>query len=210
MRVGSITVVSGPMFSGKTSELQELAGRAITAGHDILYLIPDIDTRYDANPKRPLNTSHDGTTLLAARIYGSLESVNPPDHITHIFIDEAQFVHGVEAYALRQRDAGKSVYVACLRTGYTGDIWPHTNNLISAHANHFITKTGVCIVCSRDAIYTRLKTGSVRGAEPKVLIGGDELYACVCHEHMYEPETLDDAVVQRRAGAVQRLREMKG
>ncbi len=209
MRVGSIVAIVGPMFSAKTTALQEYARRAIVAGRRILYLIPECDTRFDAAPVAPLNRSHDGATLRATRIQGSLEHVDADDSIDYIFIDEAQFVHGVEAYALRQRDAGKVVYIACLRTSFTGAVWENTNNLISAHADEIIVKTGVCIVCSGDAQYTRLKTNSIRGVVPVELIGGDELYACACHKHAFEPVTLDEAIVGRRNEALQQLRSLK-
>ncbi len=205
MRVGSITAIVGPMFSGKTSALQELARRAALSGN-ILYLIPACDTRYDAHPTTPLNKSHDGTAVRAVRIQGSIQDLMPPDDASCIFIDEAQFVHGIERYVLRARDAGKHVFFACLRTDYAGSVWYNTNNLISAHATNVVIKTGVCIVCSGDAHYTRLKANSIRGAQQKELIGGDELYACACHVHIYEPATLDEETINRRDEAVKNLK----
>ncbi len=199
------------MFSSKTSELHQAAWRAIAADKRYLYLIPANDTHRDASLVAPMNRSRDGTAIRASRILGaSLEHVDPDDtdgFIEYIFIDEGQFIHGIEQYALRQRDAGRHVYIACLRTSVTGAVWPHTNNLIAAHADRIVVKTGVCIVCSRDAHYTRLKRESVRGADPRELVGGDELFACACHAHMFDPVTLDEATLARAERVVTRLRE---
>lgn len=204
------------MFSAKTKDLQEAARRAILAGREILYLIPEVDTRYDASVDSPLNLSHDGCGIRASRIHGSLEAVDPDEHVTDIFIDEAHFVHGVEAYARRQRAAGKRVYLAGLRTDYRGEPWPNTSNLIACHADRVVFKTGVCIVCAGDAIYTRLidparaaggvdQTTLAGGIAPVPLLGSDSLYACVCAAHMHEPRVLDTSVVQRRARAVEKV-----
>ncbi len=198
----------GPMFSAKTSALQAEAKRAIVAGKHILYLIPAIDTRYDTAAEMPMNRSHDGTGIRASRIHGSLEHVDADDNVDAIFIDEGQFVHGIEPYALRQRARGKHVYIACLRTDFRGEPWPNTSNLIASHADRVEFLTAVCIVCSStDALYTRLK-GTTQGGSDTTIIGGDETYASVCSAHFREPAVLDDQLIAKRANAVAKLRQV--
>jgi Thymidine kinase len=46
LRKGKLVVISGPMFSGKTSRLIELLEREMIAGRKIELFKPEIDKRY--------------------------------------------------------------------------------------------------------------------------------------------------------------------
>ncbi|WP_175266885.1 hypothetical protein [Acidiplasma cupricumulans] len=59
--MGKLTVITGPMFSGKTSRLIELLEREMLAGRNTLLFKPEIDKRYDTT----YVTTHKGIRLPA-------------------------------------------------------------------------------------------------------------------------------------------------
>ena len=86
---GSIEVVCGSMFSGKTEELIRLLRRATIAKQKVQVFKPAIDIRYDAEKV----TSHAGMAFDAISIKKSNEILVMLDpNTTVVGIDEAQFL----------------------------------------------------------------------------------------------------------------------
>ena len=121
--MGRLVLITGPMFSGKTSRLIELLEREILAGRNTLLFKPEIDKRYDTTfvtthkgmrlPAIVLNTDNDGVK----KMYELSKNVDV------IGIDEAQFWDHdsiLPEVADRIASEDKIVYVAALNKNHTG------------------------------------------------------------------------------------------
>ena len=88
--MSTITVISGPMFSGKTNYFIELVDNFKKQGFNVLTLKPMQDSRYARNDV----VSHDGATTKGIAIddvHEILDFIDEDPDIQAIAIDEVQF-----------------------------------------------------------------------------------------------------------------------
>ena len=183
---GSIEVITGSMFCGKTEELIRRLRRATIAKQKVQVFKPTIDNRY-AEEKV---TSHAGANFDALPIQSSAE-ISPhlaPD-TTVVAIDEAQFfdaeiVHVTQNLANR----GLRVIVAGLDMDFRGEPFGPMPILLS-QAEHVSKLHAICVVCGEEASRTqRLVDGRpARYDDPVVIVGASELYEARCREHHEVP-----------------------
>jgi thymidine kinase len=183
---GSIEVVCGSMFSGKTDELIRRLVRARIAKQKVQVFKPAIDIRYAVEKV----ASHAGATFdalpveKAADIRAKLES-----DTTVVGIDEAQFMD-VEVVAIAQELAarGVRVIVAGLDTDFRGEPFGFIPDLM-AKAEHVSKLHAICMVCGDEASRTqRLVNGKpARYDDPVVIVGASELYEARCRQHHEVP-----------------------
>jgi len=198
--MGSITLLLGPIMGGKTTECQRRFCKCSLQHPDCtVCLIPDIDTRYT---RKSLSVSHDGKRIYATRVHTLEDDPAVVKKATYIFIDEGQFIKGLAAFCLRQRDAGKHVTVAALSSDFRGQTWPEIAALVPVHAPHIQTFMGVCVACKQDAFYTR-KLGT---DESVIDVGGSEKYVVVCHRHLSDDTLITQEMLEERADTLYRLR----
>src|SRR5881296_1929532 len=87
-RVGSVEVITGSMFSGKTEELIRRVKRALFARQRVQAFKPRIDNRYD--PTRIVSHGSIAVEAVAVATSASLEA-RVEDETQVVAIDEAQF-----------------------------------------------------------------------------------------------------------------------
>ncbi|HEY8477093.1 MAG TPA: thymidine kinase [Chloroflexota bacterium] len=181
-RVGRLTVVCGPMFAGKSTELLRRVKRAQRARIEVLVLKPDVDTRTAASVR-----SHDGDEL-GAVTFASAEDLRrhvarvTPGGRRLIAIDEAQFVSwpGFVEAVLALVAGGDDVVVAGLDLDYAGAPFGPMPALM-AYADEVVKLSAVCVQCGHDANRTqRLVDGRPAGPGPQVLVGAGETYEPRC------------------------------
>ena len=116
---GSLEIIVGSMFSGKTDELIRRLRRATIAKQHVQVFKPSIDTRYDEEKV----TSHAGSEYAAIPINQSAEiHEHLEDDTTVVAIDEAQFFdNDVIEVAEQLADKGKRVIVAGLDQDFRGE-----------------------------------------------------------------------------------------
>ena len=201
---GSIEVIVGSMFSGKTTDLMHQAKRAVIAGHKICFIIHTRDTRYS---RAALNTSHDGLSMNVIRV-ASLET-DPLEtkDCGSVFVDEGHWFAGLKDFCLRQKRFGRHVKVAGLTSDFHGAPWPEIQALIPAHADKITLKPGVCVFCQKDALYTRKIAGDMTQV---VDVGGDDKYVPTCLMHLTEPVVVEPSVLISRREAVQNVKLLIG
>lgn len=185
---GSLRVVVGPMFAGKTSEIQSVVRRYKCLGKSVLVLKPNIDTRF-LDPDSPSAVvSHDRTSV-PARAVGINDLMDVLawscySEATAIVIDEAQFFQGCLLPFVRTaiRD-GKHLTVVGLDSDAEqnpfGDVLA-----LGALADSIEKKTALCKRCGDGtaAIFTRALGPRTAG---QVEVGGAELYEPVCRRHYH-------------------------
>src|SRR5690349_3579533 len=63
-KLGKLTVISGPMFSGKTSKLLAIVEVLTAMGHRVLVVKPEIDNRYGKQEEIRTHDSRSATAML--------------------------------------------------------------------------------------------------------------------------------------------------
>jgi thymidine kinase len=184
---GSIEVITGSMFSGKTDELIRRLRRATIARQKVQVFKPAIDNRY-AEQKV---TSHAGSAYDAFPIQSSTEIMLKlePD-TTVVAIDEAQFFdQGVASVARQLADRGYRVIVAGLDTDFRGEPFGPMPVLM-AEAEKVDKLQAICMVCGEPACRTqRLVNGKpARYDDPIVIVGASEMYEARCRDHHKVPK----------------------
>lgn len=167
-----LTVITGPMFSGKTTELIRRIRCAEIARQRTLVLKPSIDTRSGLEV-----VSHSGLRWAA-----SLAEVSSPFRLPReldvLGIDEAQFLGEAWVAAIDGIvNEGKEVILACLNQDYRGQPFGIADRLL-AMADNVIHLKAVCVACGGKDMAT--KTFRISGGEGQVEIGGADKYQALC------------------------------
>lgn len=183
---GSIEVVCGSMFSGKTDELIRRLVRATIAKQKVQVFKPSIDVRYGVEKV----TSHAGANYDATPVRSSTEilSLIEPE-TTVIGIDEAQFLDAdIVEIAQQLATRGIRVIIAGLDTDFRGEPFGPMPILMSV-AEHVDKLHAICMVCGGEASRTqRLVNGNpARYDDPVVIVGASEMYEARCREHHQVP-----------------------
>jgi thymidine kinase len=179
---GSVEVVTGSMFSGKTDELIRRLRRARIARQQIQVFKPSVDTRYEEGKV----TSHAGTEFEAAAVEHATDipSLLQSD-TTVVGVDEAQFFDPDILRVVQElADQGMRVIVAGLDTDFRGEPFGSMPALM-AQAERVDKLHAICMVCGDLASRTqRLIDGRpARYDDPVVVVGASELYEARCREH---------------------------
>jgi len=183
---GSIEVVTGSMFCGKTDELIRRLRRATIARQKVQVFKPAIDVRYAVNKV----TSHAGAEFKANPIEKSEEILDLlDDDVTVVAIDEAQFFDdGIIDVTEKLAEQGLRVIVAGLDTDFRAEPFGPMPALM-AKAEKVRKLRAICVVCGEEACRTqRLVDGKpARYDDPIVIVGADELYEARCRKHHEVP-----------------------
>ena len=147
MRNGSIEVICGSMFSGKTEELIRRLKRASFAKLKVEIYKPTIDTRYD-NQKV---VSHDENYISSTIVSTSSEILNLIDNPDVVAIDEAQFfTDDLSKICNELASSGIRVIVAGLDMDFLGNPFGPIPNLL-ATAEHVTKVHAICLDCGNIA-----------------------------------------------------------
>lgn len=183
---GSLEVITGSMFCGKTDELIRRLRRAKIAKQHIQVFKPRIDNRY-AEAKV---TSHAGSEFDAVPIDKAADiRAQLDENTTVVAIDEAQFLDAeIVSIVNYLADIGLRVIVAGLDTDFRGEPFGSMPTLI-AQAENVDKLHAICMVCGEDASRTqRLVNGSPANYnDPVVIVGASEMYEARCRKHHEVP-----------------------
>lgn len=177
--LGSLTVICGSMFSGKTEELIRLVRRSMHARKRVQVFKSSTDTRCDTTVIR----THDGMTFTALSVPDArtLETLLEPD-VQIVGIEEVQFFdEAIVELCQRLADNGVQVVVAGLDQDFRGLPFTFMPQLM-ALADNVMKLHAICKVCGEEASRTqRLVDGRPAGwDEPTILVGADESYEARC------------------------------
>lgn len=183
---GSIEIITGSMFSGKTEELIRRLRRARIARQRVQVFKPILDTRYHVEKV----TSHAGSEFEAtpvARASDVLPLVNP--ETTVVALDEAQFFDDDVchlAHTLTERNI--RVIIAGLDQDFRGEPFGPMPRLI-AMAEQVDKLHAICTVCGNEASRTQrlINHEPAFYDDPVVVVGASELYEARCRAHHRVP-----------------------
>ena len=183
---GSIEVVCGSMFSGKTDELIRRMRRAVIARQKVQVFKPSVDVRYASEKV----TSHAGADFDATPVEKAENIFDKLDSDTTVVgVDEAQFFDdGILEVTSRLAERGIRVLVAGLDQDFRGEPFGPMPMLM-AKAEHVDKLQAICMVCGEPASRTqRLVNGMpARYNDPVVIVGASELYEARCRQHHEVP-----------------------
>ena len=179
---GSVALVLGPMFAGKSSELRRRIEAHARCGMRAVLVRYLGDDRGSADA--PLFT-HRGDVLdesLAANVtvqrVETLAEVTLESDDLFVAVDEGQFfadlVEGIRGWAA----AGRTIVVAALNGKSDRSGWSGIGAAL-AEADEIVFLTAVCVRCrrpDRPAIFSMRKGGGSAGKA----IGGKEMYEATC------------------------------
>lgn len=169
---GSIEVVCGSMFSGKTEELMRRIRRAKFANQSIEIFKPALDTRYDETEV----VSHDQNSIPSTPVESSASILLMSSGVDVVGIDEAQFFdEGLVQVAQELADRGTRVIIAGLDMDFRRVPFGPMPALC-AIADSVDKIHAICVHCGRLANYShRLVVG-----EAQVMLGEFKEYAPLC------------------------------
>ncbi len=183
-RQGSLEVICGPMFSGKSEELIRRIKRAIIARQRVQVFKPALDDRYDASAI----ASHSQGRHDAIPVKDSEElrrHLDPEAEV--VALDEVQFLdEGILPVIDALADRGVRVIAAGLDQDSNGQpfgIMP----VILAKAEYITKLQAICMVCGAAAGRTQRLVHS--GGQ--VLVGAAEAYEARCRHCHEVPHTTD-------------------
>jgi len=180
---GSIEVVCGPMYCGKTEELIKRVTRAKIAKQSVLVFKHKIDVRYNIEKI----TSHSKIELESIPIQRSsqiLETLKSNPSTDVIAIDEAQFFdNDLPNICNKLADKGIRVIVVGLDLDFRGEPFGPMPILLSI-AEKVDKLSAVCNNCGKPATRSqRLINGKPAKYNSKVVVVGEkELYEARCRK----------------------------
>jgi thymidine kinase len=171
-RRGSVEVITGSMFSGKTEELIRRIRRARFAGLKVEIFKPSVDNRYSEIHV----VSHDEKSIFSTPVDNASSILLLAGDADVIGIDEAQFFDNSLVDVCNQlADNGARVIVAGLDMDFAGKPFGPVPALLAIAES--ITKVhAICMRCGNLAQYSFRKSAE----ESVVLLGEKNLYEPLC------------------------------
>jgi thymidine kinase len=184
---GSLILITGSMFSGKTEELIRRVRCALYAHRSAQVFKHTIDTRSENAEIR----SHNGVPHKALAVSTSEELLGKVEETTDVVaIEEAQFFdEGIIEVCRRLADAGDEVIAAGLDMDFKGEPFGPMPRLL-AEADEVVKLRAICARCGREASRSqRLIDGRPAPVSaPTILIGAKESYEARCRHCHEVPE----------------------
>jgi thymidine kinase len=171
---GSIEVITGSMFSGKTEELIRRLRRAQFAGLKTEIFKPSLDKRYSENRV----VSHDDKSIISTPVDSPSAILLLAGNVDVIGIDEAQFFDKSLVDVCNQlADSGIRVLVAGLDMDFMGNPFGPIPALLSV-AEYVSKVHAICVRCGNLANYSYRKSGDAQ----VVLLGEKDIYEPLCRQ----------------------------
>ena len=171
---GTIEVITGSMFSGKTEELIRRLRRAQFAGLKVEIFKPSLDKRYSETRV----VSHDEKSILSTPVDNPSAILLLAGEVDVVAIDEAQFFDlSIIDVCNTLADSGIRVLIAGLDMDFMGKPFGPMPALMSI-AEHVTKVHAICMRCGNLAQYSFRKSDEAQ----VVLLGEKNLYEPLCRE----------------------------
>ncbi|MBI5500084.1 MAG: thymidine kinase [Deltaproteobacteria bacterium] len=178
--LGSIEVICGSMFSGKSEELIRRVRRAQIARQRVQVFKPQLDDRY----RRDQIVSHSDMSVPAEMVAKAEEILaHVADRTEVVAIDEIQFFgRDVADVCEKLANLGKRVIVAGLDQDYLGRPFEPVPQLLAVA--EYVTKTlAVCARCGAPANRSQRLIAS----DERIVVGAEGKYEARCRR-CFEPD----------------------
>ena len=176
---GSIEIICGPMFSGKTEELIRRLKRSIIAKKKILVFKPKIDNRYSDD----CVVTHNKNSIESISVEDSATNkiLKLSENINTIGIDEIQFFSkNIVSICIELAKNGKRVIVSGLDKDYEGKPFGIIPNLL-CEAEYVTKLNAICNNCGDYAYFTK----RISSNKKQILLGETDIYEANCRNCFY-------------------------
>lgn len=172
LKRGSIEVICGSMFSGKTEELIRRLNRAKIAKQKVEIFKPKVDTRYDDTNV----VSHNENVITSTPVETASQIMLYAEDASVIGIDEAQFFDDDLFNVCNQlADRGIRVIVAGLDMDYLGNPFGPIPKIMAVAED--VTKVhAICMRCGNLAHYSHRTVSN----DKLVMLGEKDTYEPLC------------------------------
>jgi thymidine kinase len=169
---GSIEVITGSMFSGKTEELIRRLRRSQFAGLRVEIFKPSLDKRYSETRV----VSHDDKSIISTPVDNASAILLFAGDVDVVGIDEAQFFDiSIVEVCNQLADNGIRIVIAGLDMDFMGKPFGPMPALLAIA--EYVTKVhAICMRCGNLAQYSFRKSDEAQ----VVLIGEKNLYEPLC------------------------------
>jgi thymidine kinase len=169
---GSVEVIAGSMFSGKTEELIRRVRRAMYAGLRVEIFKPSLDTRYSETRV----VSHDEKSIISTPVENASSILLLASGVEVVGIDEAQFFDDtLPEVCSALADSGTRVIVAGLDMDFAGKPFGPMPALMAIA--EYVTKVhAICVRCGNLAHYSHRKIEN----DKVVVLGEKDIYEPLC------------------------------
>ena len=175
----SITLITGPMFSGKTTELTRQIDIETIIGNNCVIIKHVNDTRYCDDNKI---ITHFG------KVYDKCDIIlrdNLNDEFCNeliekyqvVGIDEGFMFNNISHYCNLLADNGLKVIIASINSSYIQKKFEEISNLM-ATCEYLIKLYSVCNFCKKKAHFTVREIEDDR----EIIVGGNDIYKAVCRK----------------------------
>jgi thymidine kinase len=173
---GSIEVICGPMFSGKTEELIRRIKRAQIAKQRVQIFKPAIDIRYDKEDV----VSHSSQAIKAEPVDTAIDIlIKLKDSTRVVAIDEIQFFDdSIITVVSKLAARGYRVICAGLDLDYRAQVFGPMGTLL-ALADEVVKIHAICTICGAPAVRSQRLTES----KERFLLGEHDAYEARCRGH---------------------------
>ena len=172
-----ITLICGPMFCGKSTELIRQLERKHIAGKKVLYVRPKLDSRnfIARGYKGDLKSMADITEVSDLKDAELSKWINIYDAI---FIDEYFMISNCDLICKELSEEHKcDIYFGGLLATAENTVWPETIKILP-YCDEIVKLNSICTECgSEHGNYSLF-----RGRKDTALVIGDNTYTAVCRK----------------------------
>ncbi len=180
-----LSIVIGPMYSGKSSYLINEINNSYKNNENILVINHKIDIRY--NKDKITNHNNISTDCISftnlKEIFDYVKKNSLLiEKLNHIYIDEAQFFTDLEDVVSNLLNTFPNLKITCV--GLDGDFQQKVFNdgqllKLIAKAENVIKLSSKCYICGEKAFFTKRTTNDTS----QILVGSNNLYVPSCYIH---------------------------
>lgn len=176
-----ITLILGPMYAGKSSELIRLVRRHHIAKKDCLIVKYSKDDRYECGNNV---YTHDGICTTNIKAITCPKIIDIDDILTElteltetvVCFDEGQFFENLKEICLELCRQNVIIYISALNSDYRSKMFPSIVDILP-HCENIKFLNSVCSECMEEtAIYSKRMSEQTEIE----IIGGKELYSPLC------------------------------
>lgn len=185
----SLTLIIGPMFSGKTTALCEFIDRIMYTDQKCIMIGYMNDNRYSLEKevicthKKVYRVEHPEKLKIYQEV--KLCNIEIPDDVNHIGIDEGQFYPDLYDMVEKWLYMKKHIYISALNGDFMNKPFKPIADTLSLATNIVFLKA-ICMFCKSkdtkpvDAVYT-VRTNKEKKIE---VIGSNDIYKASCLDCM--------------------------
>lgn len=181
---GFITLITGPMYSGKSKKLLEKIKNYENEKKKILILNYKKDNRYT---EKNLIYTHDNNFKECLKIE-DLSELKKEFYFNHdvVFIDEGHFFKNIHLLANDLANNNIHVYISCLISDYNAKPFKNIIDLIPL-CDNIIKLKAICDYCKDDADFSKIINKNMSNGN-QLIIGEKDKFRATCRKCFFNLE----------------------